>query len=143
MFPAPRLARRIQDMRGVMRQISNSSVLIVDQLEESREVLRTALERRGMRVLEATQLSDGLVMARLHRPDLIVLDLEAATAGIETAEEFASVAENDGGMLLILGNLQFSAVSAGGEFMAKPYHYKPLILRIEELLRRRCSRAAA
>ena len=123
--------------------ISHPSVLIVDNFDESREVLRTALERLGMRVLETMQATDGLVMARLHRPDLIVLDLEATAGGTEIAEEFASVVENDGGTLLILGNSQPAAGPAGCEFMGKPYHYKPLILRIEQLLRQRCSRAAA
>lgn len=122
---------------------SHSSVLIVDGYDESREVLRTALERRGLRVLEATQAADGLSMARLHRPDLIVLDLDAAAAGSETADEFVWAAENEGSTLLILGNYQSAAGPACGEFMGKPYHYKPLILRIEELLRQRCRRAAA
>jgi CheY-like chemotaxis protein len=125
-----------------MRRTHNSSVLIVDELDESREVLRTALERRGLRVLEATHCADGLVMARLHRPDLIVLDLDAGKGGYEAAGEFATVAGNDRSRLLILGNAQWAATSAG-EFMAKPYHYKPLILRIEELLGLRRSRAAA
>lgn len=125
-----------------MRRTDSSSVLIVDELDESREVLRTALERRGLRVLEATRCADGLVMARLHRPDLIVLDLDAGQGGSETAEEFAAAMGNDGSRLLILGNSQWAATLAG-EFMAKPYHYKPLILRIEELLGLRRSRAAA
>src|SRR5262249_34581414 len=109
--------------------------------DESRDVLRTALERRGLRVLEATHSTDGLIMARLHRPDLIVLDVDAA-AEPETLEEFGSLAENDGGTLLVLGSFQSTAM-AGGAFMANPYHYKPLILRIEELLGQRHGRAAA
>ena len=124
-----------------MRRTDSSSVLIVDELDESREVLRTALERRGLRVLEATHCADGLVMARLHRPDLIVLDLDAGQGSSEAAEEFAAAMGNDG-RLLILGNSRWAA-TLGWEFMAKPYHYKPLILRIEELLGLRRSRAAA
>src|SRR5262245_61137472 len=115
-----------------MRRTHNSSVLIVDELDESREVLRTALERRGLRVLEATHCADGLLMSRLHQHDLVVLDLDVGHGGIEAAEEFADAIGNDG-QLLILGSSRWAA-TLDGEFIAKPYHYKPLILRIEELL---------
>lgn len=36
------------------RLASQRSVLVVDRSEETREVLRTALERRGVRILEAS-----------------------------------------------------------------------------------------
>ncbi|HZZ29638.1 MAG TPA: response regulator [Pirellulales bacterium] len=127
-----------------MSLIPHSTVLVVDGFDESREVLRTALERRGFRVLEATHAAAGLAMARLHQPDLVLLDLDCCPTGSETAEEFASIAENDGSTLLLLGNLPSISGTSGSEFVAKPYHFKPLILRIEELLlRQRCGRAAA
>ena len=52
------------------------SVLIVDRSEETREVLQTVLERRGVRTLAAGRTETGLDLARQHHPDLIVLDLE-------------------------------------------------------------------
>jgi hypothetical protein len=82
-------------------------------------------------------------MARLHRPDVIVLDLDGGGSGFEMAERFASLADEDGSELLILGNLPVVGGIADSEIMGKPYHYKPLILRIEELLGQRCGRAAA
>ena len=55
---------------------ANQRVLIVDQSPESREVLRTALERQGTEILEACRPRQGLEMVRTHQPDVIVLDLE-------------------------------------------------------------------
>ncbi|MGA7701688.1 MAG: response regulator, partial [Thermoguttaceae bacterium] len=52
------------------------SVLIVDRSEETREVLQTVLERRGVRILAAGRAEKGLELARRHHPDLVVLDLE-------------------------------------------------------------------
>ena len=52
------------------------SVLIVDSSPETREVLGTALERQGVRILSASRAERGLELAREHHPDLIVLDLE-------------------------------------------------------------------
>jgi DNA-binding response OmpR family regulator len=121
----------------------HSTVLIVDRSEESREVLRTALARHGLRVLEATVPGDGLALARLHRPDVIVLDLDVIQANKPTASDFADAAENGGGTLIVLGANSPTDLQLEAEFFAKPYHYGPLILRIEELLRQRFGRAAA
>ena len=52
------------------------SVLIVDRSEDSREVLRTVLEKRGVRTWEATEARQGVELARQHHPQVIVLDLD-------------------------------------------------------------------
>lgn len=118
------------------------SVLIVDACKESREVLRTALHHRGLQTLEAARAEDGLALAHAKHPDLIVLDVEDAELD-QTAGEFSNVADHEGASLLILGTLRYSSAQPSGEFVAKPYHYKPLIHKIEELLRRQHDRRAA
>jgi CheY-like chemotaxis protein len=126
-------------------------VLIVDRSDESREVLRTALQRRGVQIYEAARADDGLALARSCHPDLIVLDLETAPAddGPEAAE-FAAVADGEQKPLVLLGSARRgaagqassgtqapagSAAARGRQIIAKPYHYRPLILKIERLLR--------
>lgn len=112
------------------------SVLIVDQSDETREVLRTALERRGMEIFEASRAEQGLELARQHRPDLIVLDMEmesASVEGISAGFEAASDARRT--PMVLLGNARRRGGAANREFVSKPYHYGPLIRRIEELLR--------
>jgi CheY-like chemotaxis protein len=124
--------------------IPSSSVLIVDRSDESREVLRTALQRRGVRIFEAARADDGLALARSCHPDLIVLDLETAPADEgPAAAEFAAVADGRQAPLVLLGSARrrtAGQASSGtparaGQFVAKPYHYQPLILKIERLLR--------
>ena len=137
------------------------SVLIVDRSQETREVLQTALERRGVRTLAAGGSATGLRLARQHQPDLIVLDLEiedpsadqfsAPSFGADTACGAcgAGVSPAIGGTgatptpqntsyqprLVLLGNLRgWRERVPSGEFVAKPYHYGPLIRKIEELL---------
>jgi CheY-like chemotaxis protein len=116
------------------------SVLIVDRSEETREVLRTVLERRGVRTLAADRANRGLELARRHQPDLIVLDMETCDAG-ETpawdgANETSAVQKPQyEPRMVLLGSLRdYRRRLPGGEFVAKPYHYGPLIRRIEELL---------
>ncbi len=112
------------------------SVLIVDGSEDTREVLRTALERRGMRIFSATRAAPGLELARRHHPDLIVLDLELDGSGRENLSAgFAEHSRTDHTPLVMLGSVRRNQPRLpGGEFVAKPYHYGPLIRRIEELV---------
>jgi DNA-binding NtrC family response regulator len=111
------------------------SVLIVDSSEETREVLQTALERRGLRTFSASRADQGLELARRHHPDLIVLDLELDQSGREDfSGPFAEQSRSGLARLVLLGNLRRPESLPEGEFIAKPYHYAPLIRRIEELL---------
>jgi CheY-like chemotaxis protein len=114
---------------------SRRSVLIVDALDETRVVLQTALERRGVRTMAASQAKLGLAMAQQHHPDLIVLDLEIDPCGLdEVAGSFAEQSRMDHGSLVLLGRVRREHPRPQGEYIAKPYHYAPLIRRIEEIL---------
>jgi CheY-like chemotaxis protein len=111
------------------------SVLIVDASDETREVLQTALERRGVRILSANRAAPGLELARRHHPDLIVLDLEVdGPAAANLSATFAEQSRSDSAGLVLLGSLRRGTPPASGEFVAKPYHYGSLIRKIEELL---------
>jgi CheY-like chemotaxis protein len=142
------------------------SVLIVDRLQETREVLQTALERHGVRALTTGQTTKGVELARQHHPDLIVLDMELEdmqecsfddltfSADQAATDAKDSSPQSEGVLLqatkstepqentpsyqprfILLGNLRDVRRSMSeGEFIRKPYHYGPLIRRIEELL---------
>jgi DNA-binding response OmpR family regulator len=111
-------------------------VLIVDRLCETREVLKTALERRGCRILAASRAERGLALAREHHPDLIVLSVEDAGPEADAAcLPLAAESQANHTPLVVLGSCRVrGAPLAHGEFVSKPYHYGPLIRRIEELL---------
>lgn len=116
------------------------SVLIVDRSVDSREVLRTALEKGGTPILEASCAERGLELARRHSPGVIVLDLEVEPEqGAEICGRFFGGSRDPQPTLVVLGTAQVRDTPAGGapanrEFFAKPYHYGPLIRRIEQLL---------
>lgn len=112
------------------------SVLVVDRSEETREVLQTVLERRGLRILAARGATAGLRLARQHRPDLIVLDLELDDSGPENlSARFADQSRSHRVGLLMLGGLGGDRRGLpDGESVAKPYHYGPLLRKIEQLL---------
>lgn len=116
--------------------VAKRSVLIVDGSQENREVLTTALERRGCNILSASRAERGLELAQRHHPDVIVLDLELSTMSPEElCAPFAQETETTTPRLVVLGSMRTRAAGVpGGEFVAKPYHYAPLIRKIEELL---------
>ena len=114
------------------------SVLIVDPSAETREVLQTALLRRGVRAFSADRATAGLELARRHHPDLVVLDLELDDASQEDlSAPIAEQCRRDETPMIVLGSVRRSAPEASvAQFVAKPYHYAPLVRKIEELLDR-------
>ena len=50
-------------------------VLIVDDSERNARLVRDVLEHAGMRTLTATTALEGLLLARAHRPDVVLMDL--------------------------------------------------------------------
>ncbi|HUS38517.1 MAG: response regulator [Pirellulales bacterium] len=119
--------------------LSKPSVLIVDKSADSREVLKTALQRRGIAILEASGASQGLALARTHKPQVIVLDLEISNGGPQkVCDDFAEDLDDESPTLVVIGNAQIPSRGAGGhsadQVVAKPYHYGPLIRKIEQLV---------
>ena len=52
------------------------TVLIVEDNEKNRKLLRDLLRVHGYRYVEAADGLTGLAMAREHRPDLILMDIQ-------------------------------------------------------------------
>ena len=112
------------------------SVLIIDHSADTRQVLRTALERRGVLIFEAKRAETGLKLTRRHHPALVVLDLETLPPGEESVREgLDTETENSRIPLVVLGNVRRSeALLPHQSVVQKPYHYGPLIRKIEQLL---------
>jgi CheY-like chemotaxis protein len=61
-------------------------ILIVDDMAETRRLMRRVLERAALRVVEADDGLAGLAAIREHRPDAVVLDLRLpGMSGFEVA----------------------------------------------------------
>ncbi|HEY3064085.1 MAG TPA: response regulator [Chloroflexota bacterium] len=51
-------------------------VLIVEDNERNLELVRDLLELRGFRTLEAANAEAGIAVARAHRPDVVLMDVQ-------------------------------------------------------------------
>lgn len=111
-------------------------VLIIDRSEDSRQVLKTALERRGFQTMESLTARDGLKMVRMHHPELVVLDLESIPVNAPAVGvQFDLEAEPSQTPIVILGNLRKDeALPPHCSVVRKPYHYGPLIRKIEQMV---------
>lgn len=74
------------------------TVLVVDDFDDTRLLLRTWLERRGFRVVEAENGLEAINQAESESPDLIIMDMEmpqldglSATRRIRGLKSFDSV----------------------------------------------------
>jgi CheY-like chemotaxis protein len=110
--------------------------LIVDCSRESREVLRMLLEMRGATTIEADDPRQALQLAQAAPPDLILLDADSdPTATGAPTNDLRQAASRGDTPIVILGKLrQLDGQLESGQFVTKPYHYAPLIRKIDGLL---------
>lgn len=112
----------------------SSSVLVVDPSAENREVLRTVLHQRGLRIFEADEAASGLALAQEHHPNVIVLDLDADDANSGSLDsQWRQEIDQDSSSLIILGKLRKNSPLPSSHVLSKPYHFAPLVHTIEEL----------
>lgn len=74
------------------------TILVVDDFDDTRLLLRTWLERRGFRVVEAENGHQAINQAETESPDLIIMDMQmpqldglSATRRIRNLESMNSV----------------------------------------------------
>ena len=126
-------------------------ILIVDDKEENRYLLRLLLEGAGLSVAEATHGGEGLTSARATRPDLVISDiLMPVMDGFAFCREwkcdpglrdipfaFYTATYTDG------RDRDFSLSIGADDFIVKPQEPEALVARIRELLDTAARPAAA
>lgn len=117
-----------------------SSILVVDDNPEIREIIHILLEGEGFRVLEASDGRDALETLMCEDFDLIILDV--MMPGLNGWQTCAKIREISNTPILFLSartqesdkTLGFS--SGGDDYLAKPFSYNELIMRAKALIRR-------
>lgn len=115
------------------------TVLVVDDFDDTRLLLRTWLERRGFRVVEAENGLQAIDQAATEAPDLIIMDLQmpeldglSATRRIRDLESLKSVPIVAVSAYSAAGKFREQALAAGcDEYVATPF--EPA--RLEKIIR--------
>lgn len=118
---------------------NSALILVVEDEQPIRRFLRATLEGQGYRVREAATASEGMLQARSHRPDLILLDLGLPDAdGLEVTKTIR--AESDTPIVVLSARGQehdkVAALDAGADdYLTKPFGVNELAARIRVALR--------
>jgi CheY-like chemotaxis protein len=108
---------------------AHPTILVVDDSEEIRLVLRHALEARGYRVLEASDGHEAVEVARRECPDLILMDLNMprmdgleATRRIRECKELCRSAPVLAFTAFDTYGMEAAAIEAGASgYLRKPF----------------------
>ena len=115
-------------------------VLVVDDDDTVREVLRRYLTRDGHEVLEAADGITGLTLVRTENPDLLVLDLMLpGMDGLEVCREIRRTSTVPVIMLTALGQESDRVVGleyGADDYVVKPFSPRELALRVARVLDR-------
>jgi len=122
--------------------VDSPSVLLVEPSPETREVLATILQMRGLRIFEADEPRRGLELAREERPDVIVLDFDQPAVDDRLQIELSAETRQPHGGLIVLGTIRPDQLATANRFIAKPFHYGPLVQTIERLVGQAPGKAA-
>jgi two-component system KDP operon response regulator KdpE len=116
------------------------TILIIDDDQGLRELIRINLEHEGYKILQARNGQEGIGIVREKRPDLVVLDINMPIVdGIEACNrirEFSQVP-----ILMLTARVQSHDVITGldqgaDDYIGKPFNMDELTARIRALLRR-------
>ena len=112
-------------------------ILVVDDEPTICRLVRAALEEQGHRVIEAGDGVLGLNLAKLEKPDVILLDIALPSmSGLEVArhlQEDGAIASTP--VLFLTGLVpEQESGSADSDYIAKPFSPDLLVHRVESAL---------
>ena len=116
------------------------TVMVVEDDDAIRMVLRTNLEDEGYRVLEATTAEQGLLIVQDEQPDVVLVDLRLpGIHGLDLVRSLRATSQVP--IIIVTAQTDSHDVVAGLEagaddYVTKPFVAKELMARIRTQLRR-------
>ncbi len=117
-----------------------ASVLLIEDDEEIRRFVRTALKAEGFRVYEAATMSTGLVEAGTRKPELVILDLGLPDGdGVDFIRDVRTWSKLP--IIVLSARVEepdkVRALDAGADdYLTKPFGVAELLARTRAALRR-------
>lgn len=114
-------------------------ILVVEDQEDNRRIVRDLLTNAGYEIIEAVTGDEGVVMAETHVPDLILMDIQLPDIdGYEVTRQIkAKPALNHIPIIAVtsyaLNGEENKALEAGCDaYFAKPYSPRELLAKIRK-----------
>jgi len=127
--------------------MANELILIIEDDEKNRKLVRDLLQFSGYRTLEAVSGEDGVTLAAEHKPDLILMDYQLP--GIDGIEAFRRIRDASGTAHIPIVAITASAMpeearkikEAGfDDFQTKPINVKEFLQAVVDLLSRKAEK---
>ncbi len=126
-----------------MASSRNETILVIDDDAQIVRLLRASLEREGYRVVTASDGSEGIALANLHKPALIVLDIVMPVLdGFETCRRLSQDVSLKHIPVIVMTGHEIPAGQISGilgcidDYLPKPFAQSDLLARVELALRR-------
>jgi two-component system cell cycle response regulator DivK len=116
-------------------------ILVIEDQEDNRRIMRDLLTSAGYEIIEATTGEDGVVAAETHRPNLILMDIQLpdfdgyeATRRIKAKPDLCAIP-----VIAVtsyaLGGDDVKAFEAGCDaYVSKPFSPRALLAKIRKFL---------
>jgi len=119
----------------------NKTILVVEDQEDNRQILRDLLASSGFLMIEAHDGQQALAMARSQRPDLILMDIQLpvvdgyeATRSIKRDPELKHIPVIAVTSYALSGDEERAREAGCDAYVAKPYSTRHLLAKIGQFL---------
>jgi two-component system cell cycle response regulator DivK len=116
-------------------------ILVIEDQEDNRRIMRDLLTSAGYEIVEAVTGADGVAAAEVHRPDLILMDIQLpdfdgyeATRRIKANPDLHPIPVIAVTSYALSGD-DVKAFEAGCDaYVSKPFSPRALLAKIKEIL---------
>lgn len=116
------------------------TIMIIDDDQSLRELIRVSLESEGYGILQAATGAEGVALVQKQRPDLVILDVMMPEMdGLEACQKIRLF--SDVPIVMLTAMNQSDDIVTGldrgaDDYLEKPFNMDELLARIRALLRR-------
>jgi two-component system, cell cycle response regulator DivK len=121
----------------------SKTILVVEDQEDNRQILRDLLGNAGLRMIEAHDGEQALTVARSERPNLILMDIQLpildgyeATSSIKRDPELKHIPVIAVTSYALSGDEERAREAGCDAYVAKPYSTRHLLAKIGQFLER-------
>jgi two-component system, cell cycle response regulator DivK len=119
----------------------SKKILVVEDTEDNRQILRDLLGMAGYDMVEAHDGAEGVAKAAEHRPDLILMDIQMpvmdgyeATRRIKANPELKAIPIVAVTSYALSGDEQKTRDAGCDAYIAKPYSPRQMLAKVREIL---------
>jgi two-component system, cell cycle response regulator DivK len=121
--------------------LAKELILVVEDNEQSRKLVRDVLKFKGYEIVEAESGEDGVRLAQERRPSLVLMDIRLpGIDGVEALRRLRAEADTRGIPVLamtasVMLEDRQKIIDAGFDaFQSKPINVKDFVAAVEQLL---------